>query len=66
MLGDNFPQFYKKYTPEDIIKLSAYDNVRKAIKQYGLERTEDIIKEVYTNPKTRDYLLKVLYEIWKS
>lgn len=65
-IGDNFPQFNKEYNIKDIIKLDAINNLKKAIKKYGLERAEDIIKEVYTNPKTRDYLLKVLYEIWKG
>lgn len=74
MLGDNFPQFAdefnneERYTPKELaekaIKIDSYENIKKAINRYGLEGTEDKIKELYSNPKTREYLLKTLYFIW--
>jgi predicted component of type VI protein secretion system len=49
------------------IKFNAYKNVREAIKQYGLEGTEDKIKEIYQKqPRIKELLLKTLYEIWKG
>lgn len=70
MLGDNFPQF-NNYDKEDLvkemIKLNAYEHIKKAIKKYGLEYTEDIIKINYENmPKVREILLKTLYKMWRK
>lgn len=68
--GDNYPQFNNEHIPEELakeaIKSNAYENIKKAIKRYGLEGTEDKIKELYNNTKTQRYLLKILYEIWKG
>lgn len=75
MLGDNYP-FIKDewgkdkkehYTPEDIVKIDTYKHIKNAIKRYGLEGTEEVIKRIYShNSKARDYMLKTLYEIWKG
>ena len=70
MLGDNYPIFFKDYVPDELvkkaIKIDAYNHLKGAVKQYGLEHTEDIIKRVYSNPQTRDYMLKILHAIWKG
>lgn len=60
----------KGYTPEEAIRIlgeaQILENLRKAVKKYGLEGTEDVIKGVYKNsPTLRDKFLKILYEIWK-
>jgi len=67
MLGDNYPQFNNEEgLAEEAVKLNAYENIKKAIERYGLERTEDVIKINYKNmPKAKELLLKTLYEIWK-
>lgn len=75
MLGDNYP-FMKDeekegYTLKEAVsilsKAKIYYETKRAIKRYGLERTEDIIKRVYkTLPKLRENFLKMLYEIWKG
>lgn len=47
-----------------ISQLMAQEGVQRAIKRYGLEGTEQKIKEVYSlMPKTRDIMLK---ELWKK
>ena len=75
MLGDNYPYwlFEKKeeYTKEEVVEVltnaQMYDYLKEAIKRYGLEGTEEIIKRVYnTLPKLRQDYLKMLYEIWKG
>ena len=73
-MGDNYPIFNnneKGYTPEELakkaIKIDGYTNIKKAIKRYGLEGTEEVIKINYKNiPKAKELLLKILYEIWKG
>lgn len=72
MLGDNYPfidKNKKEYTPEEAIKIltkaKMYDHIKDCIKNNGLERTEDMIKENYnTVPKLREQMLEVLYFIW--
>ena len=70
--GDNYPHFSQEdYTPEEAIKsltkAQIYNNLKKAVKRYGLDRTEDIIKINYkTVPKLKGQMLEVLYEIWKG
>ena len=66
MLGDNYPVFNNDEIAKEAIRTSAYNHLKKAIKRYGLEGTEDTIKRVYINQKTRDYLLEILHEIWKG
>lgn len=61
---------YKEfYTLEETVRIlskaRAYNNIRKAIKEYGLEGTEDKIKELYAD-KIQEYLLEILYEIWNK
>lgn len=71
MLGDNFPQLNNEIPDENLaqeaIKIDAYSHIKEAIKKYGLEGTEDKIKEIYSNnPKIREIMLKTLYAIWKG
>ena len=66
----SFP--YKEgYTPEEAIKVltkaQMYRHLKEAIKRYGLERTEDVIKSAYnTVPKLKEQMLAMLSEIWKG
>lgn len=42
-----------------ITDLMAQDNINRAIKRYGLEGTEQVIKKVYRRlPKVRNLMLK--------
>lgn len=72
MLGDNYPIFDDEYSysSEELakfaVKFDTYEKIKSAIQQYGLEGTEEVIKRVYTNLKTQESLLKILYEIWKG
>lgn len=66
MLDHTFPEFSKDRLIQEGLKLTAYEHIRGAIKEYGLEGTEDKIREVYNNPDVKDFLLTVLYEIWKG
>ena len=68
MLGYNFPQFNNQEAmAKEAIRLDTYDHIKKAMKKYGIEGTEDIIKRVYENmPDTRDYLLRLYREILKG
>ena len=73
-MGENYPfidENKEEYTPEEAIeiltKARIYEETKKLIKKYGLEKTEDIIKEVYKNALTiQEKFLKMLYEIWKG
>ena len=48
----------------NISQLMAQEGINKAIKRYGLEGTEQKIKEVYSlMPTIRDLMLK---ELWKK
>ena len=72
MLKDNYPYIRKEYyTSEEAIKILSkakmYENLKKAVKRYGLEGTEDIIKINYnTIPKMREILLETLYSMWRK
>jgi len=73
-MGENYPFIDKNkegYTPEEAIKVltkaQMYEYVKKTVKRYGLERTEEIIKEVYkTVPGLQEQILAMLYEVWKG
>ncbi len=55
----------KKYNIADILLIDAIDN---NIKRYGIEGTEDKIKELYTHPnmeKLKNMLLNELYRRYK-
>jgi len=50
-----------------LTKAQMYEYVKKTVKRYGLERTEEIIKEVYkTVPGLQEQILAMLYEVWKG
>ena len=78
MIGDNYPfmkneweKDNKEYTPEETIKIltkaQMYYHLKKAIKRYGLEGTEEVVKRVYnTVPKLKEQMLNMLWEIWKG
>lgn len=45
-----------------ITDILAYDNIKRAFEKYGIEGTEQKIKEVYANmPTIRDHMLKNYY-----
>jgi hypothetical protein len=51
------------YSMEDIIKLIAKDNIKRAIEYYGMEGTEDAIKRAYNKmPTLRDFVLECYKE----
>jgi hypothetical protein len=56
----------KDYT--DIVKERAKFNLLKAVRMWGLERTEDKIKDLYKKvPTLRDFMLNLLHnEVWKN
>jgi hypothetical protein len=55
------------YTLEDIIKMDTRLAVQKAIKTFGIEGTEQKIKELYVlMPKLRDLMLEQYYQILKG
>lgn len=63
--GENKEYYTRKEAIESLIEAKIYYRVKECIKQNGLERAEDIIKEIYnTIPKLRERLLKTLYFIW--
>lgn len=52
------------YTIKDIIKLDAIFQIKRAFKRFGIEGTEQKIKEIYKfMSKCRDYLLEIYREI---
>ena len=52
------------YTLKDIIKLDAIFEIKKAFKRYGIEGTEQKLKELYRlMPTYRNYMLKTYKEI---
>lgn len=54
----------KKELIKKAIKYDAVCQVKKAMKRYGVEGTEEKIKDIYKhNPGIIDYLLKVYKEI---
>jgi len=71
-LGENYPFIDNRkegYTPEEAIKIlteaQIYNEIKKCIKQNGLEGTEDVVKRAYsTVPKLREKMLRILYLIW--
>lgn len=55
------------YTIEDIIKMDLRLSVLRAIKNFGLEMTEQKIKDLYSlMPKLKDALLEEYYKILKG
>ncbi len=59
--------FDKAYTPEEIVRLDAEFQINKAVNQYGLEYTEDKIKELYKHSTgLMKYLLDILYDFWRK
>lgn len=73
-MGENYPFIDKNkegYTPEEVIKVLSkakmYDYIKGAVKRYGLEGTEEVIKSTYnTIPRLREQMLQMLFEIWKG
>ena len=52
------------YTLQDILKLDAIFEIKKAFKRYGIEGTEQKLRELYIHmPKFRDYMLQTYKEI---
>lgn len=55
------------YTIEDIIKMDTRLSILRAMKHFGIEGTEQKIKELYlVMPKLRDILLEQYYKILKG
>lgn len=51
----------------NIVQLMAQEELKSAFKRYGIEGTEQKIKEIYnTMPTLRDYMLKEYYNIIKK
>jgi len=64
----NSKMLEKYYSKEDVIKwvieCDIYLHVKKAMKHYGIEATEETIKRVYiTMPKLKKEMLRVYKEI---
>ena len=52
------------YTIEDIVKMDAKQSIREAMKEWGIERTEELIKKHYgDNPKALKFMLDCYKEI---
>jgi len=52
---------------QEAIKELAIQHLREAYNKFGIEGTEDKIKELYSkNSEARDYLLKVHQELIRS
>jgi len=71
MIFDSDRKYDEGYTPEEAIKIlteaQMFDRIKNCIKNNGLERTEDMIKEAYNKaPKLKEKLLLTLFEIWKG
>ncbi|MFX0084257.1 MAG: hypothetical protein ACFFAU_01185 [Candidatus Hodarchaeota archaeon] len=59
--------FDKFYTPEEIVKMDAEYQIHKAINKFGLEGTEDKIRELYKYSEgLMNYLLGILYDFWRK
>ena len=57
--------FDKAYTPEEIVRMDAEEQINRAINKYGLEGAEDKIKEIYKlSTGLRDYLLIIVHDFW--
>jgi len=55
------------YTIKDIIEMDTRLMVQRAIKTFGIEGTEQKIKELYVlMPKLRDLMLEQYYKILKG
>lgn len=55
------------YTIEDIIKMDAKQSIREAMKKWGIERTEELIKKHYgDNPKAFHFMIKCYREILRG
>ncbi len=51
----------------NIIQLMAYEQIILAFQKYGIEGTEQKIKELYqTKPKIKDTMLKEYYNLLKK
>ena len=72
MFEDNQFQFEEKgYSIEEAIRILSearmYESLKKAVKKYGLEGTEEVIKNVYSSsPKLKEKMLEALHYIWKG
>ena len=56
----------KQYSAQDIIKIEAYQQIRKCFKEWGIEGTEDKIKKVYNTDQMKalkNYMLDRYREI---
>jgi len=55
------------YGMEKIIELQARENIGKAMRTFGIEGTQQKIKETYKNtPKVKEYMLDVYDKILKG
>jgi len=55
------------YTIEDIVKMDIHLSVLKAMKHFGIEMTEQKIKDLYSEmPTLRDAMLEQYYLILKG
>lgn len=51
----------------NIVDILIWDSLNKAVAKFGIEGTEEKIKELYSQmPKARDLLLKKYNEIYKG
>lgn len=72
MYEDNKSQFEEKdYSLKEAISILSearmYESLKEAVKKYGLEGTEEIIKNVYSSsPKLKEKMLEALHYIWKG
>ena len=61
-MDDNFEDLVKQAT-----KIEAIGHLRRAYNKFGIEGTEEKIKEVYKNtPGARDYLLDIHYKLLRG
>ena len=59
--------FDKSYMPEEIVRMDATYQIHRAVNKYGLERTEDKVKELYgNNIGLTTYLLGILHDFWRK
>ncbi len=61
-MEDKFDDIVKEITKE-----KAIEHLKRAFAEWGVEGTEDKIKELYANtPAIRDYLLEMYYKLLKG
>lgn len=49
----------------NVVKVLAKEHIKRAVKEWGIEGTEDKIKELYQNmPQARDFILQELREVY--